>query len=99
HHAAAVRLVVAAEDVDHGRLARPVGPDQPQDLAVVDVCRHTVQGVYAAEEPDEVLEAELEHLPPPRPFAPRAHPTGREGVSTWGPWPRGPPPTACRPDG
>jgi hypothetical protein len=39
----------AGDDVDQGRLARPVRADQPEDLAARDLQRHALQGHDAAE--------------------------------------------------
>src|SRR5690606_2210455 len=70
----AVRLVVAAEDVDQSRLPGPVGADETDDLAFADVAAHPIEGVDATEMLDEVLEAEVSHRPPPRSPGRRALP-------------------------
>ena len=49
HDRAAVGPVVAADHVDQRRLARPVGPDEAQDLAGADLECHARQGLEAAE--------------------------------------------------
>src|SRR5262249_3776640 len=55
---ARVGLVEAGDQVEERRLAGAVRPDQPDDLAGLDVERHVVDGDDAAETPPYVLERE-----------------------------------------
>src|SRR6185436_12248206 len=47
--ATAVGMVEAADHVEQRRLARPVGPDHREQVALVDVETHPVDGLHTAE--------------------------------------------------
>ncbi len=69
-HVAIRRLEDAGDDVEDRRLARAVRPDQPEDLAAIDVKVDGVEGSHAAEahrQPGEI-EQRLSHRgdPPAR---------------------------------
>jgi hypothetical protein len=60
-HAPRVRLVEPRDDVERGRLAGAVRPDEARDLAFLDVERHAVEGDDAAEAERDVLDREEGH--------------------------------------
>ncbi len=61
---AADRRVKAAQAIEQGRLARPIGPDQPEDLTLIEIERHAVERDDAAEPYHDL--ADLEQLGPGR---------------------------------
>ena len=61
-HAPGRRLVDAADDVEHRRLAGAVGSDEPADLTFVDGERQPVEGDDAAEPDGDVLHVEQCHV-------------------------------------
>src|SRR5690606_36091406 len=69
--AAAVSSHRAADDVDEGRLARAVGPDQPQNLTLLPAEAHDGQRLQAPEALLHVAALEdhrpVRHDAPPRP--------------------------------
>src|SRR5690606_32173877 len=64
-HATPVGVEVAGEAVEQRRLARAVGPDQPDELARLDGQRHCIEGADAGEALRDGVGLEQGHGPPP----------------------------------
>ena len=57
-HAARIGVVEPADQVEHRRLARPVGADDAEHFAIDDLERHVAHGLDTAEADREVLSLE-----------------------------------------